>query len=89
VGSGAGRVLPGLLRRKSIARAAWTPVPTAALGRLFRRGMLVKTHPRLLWEDRYLPGPPRRDLGHRGHAVIRIAWPPPWMLCSSRPVRWE
>jgi hypothetical protein len=54
-------------------------------GKLFRHGVLVKTHPRLLWEDRYLTGPPRRDLGHRGNAVIRIAWPPPWMLCSCRP----
>ncbi len=35
---------------------AWTPAPTPALGRLFRRGVLVKTHPRLLWEDRYLTG---------------------------------
>jgi hypothetical protein len=29
--------------------------------------------PCLLWEDRYLTGPPRRDLGHCGNAIIRIA----------------
>ena len=34
-------------------------------GQLFRHGVLVKAHPRLLWEDRCLTGPPRRDLGHR------------------------
>ena len=76
-------------RRKSTTWAAWTPTPTPALDKLFRHGVLVKTHPRLLREDRYLTGPPRRDLGHGGNAVIRIAWPPPWVLCSSRPVRWE
>jgi len=27
------------------------------LGKLFRHGVLVKTHPRLLWEGNYLPGP--------------------------------
>ena len=59
------------------------------LGQLFRHGVLVKTHPRLLREGRYLTGPPSQDLGHRGNAISRIAWPPPWMLCSSRPVRWE
>jgi hypothetical protein len=32
-------------------------------GQLFCHGVLVKTHPRLLWEDRCLSGPPRRDLG--------------------------
>jgi hypothetical protein len=35
--------------------------------------VLVKTHPRLLWEHRYLTGPSRRDLGHRGNAISRIA----------------
>jgi hypothetical protein len=59
------------------------------LGKLFRHGVLVKAHPRLLGEDSYLTGPPRRDLGHRGNVVIRNAWRPAWMLCSSRPVRWE
>ena len=54
--------------------------PTPALGTLFRHGVLVKAHPRLLWEDRYLTGPPRGDLGYRGNAIIRIAWPPPRML---------
>jgi hypothetical protein len=29
-------------------------------GQPFRHGVLVKTHPRLLWEDRCLTGPPRR-----------------------------
>jgi hypothetical protein len=42
-------------------------------GQQFRDGVLVKTHPRLLWADRYLTGPLRRDLGHRGNAVSRIA----------------
>jgi len=42
-------------------------------GQLFRHGVLVKTHPRLLREDRYLTGPPRWDLGHRGNAISRIA----------------
>ena len=58
------------------------------LGKLFRHGVLVQAHPRLLWEGRYLTGPPRRDVGHGGNAVVRIAWPLPWLL-SSRPVRWE
>jgi hypothetical protein len=58
-------------------------------GQLFRHGVLVKTHPRLLWEDRYLTGLPVRDLGHRGNTIIRMAWLPPSMLCPSRPVRWE
>jgi hypothetical protein len=47
--------------------------------------VLVKAHPRLLWEDRYLTGPPRRDLGYRGNAIIRIAWPPPG--CFADPGR--
>ena len=42
-------------------------------GQLFRHGVLVKTRPRLLGEDSYLTGPPRRDLGHRGNAISRIA----------------
>jgi hypothetical protein len=42
-------------------------------GQLFRHGVLVKTRQRLLWEDRYLTGPPRRDLGHCGNAISRIA----------------
>jgi hypothetical protein len=33
------------------------PRPTPALGKLSRHGVLVKAHPRLLWEDRYLTGP--------------------------------
>src|SRR5262249_33725892 len=41
------------------------------LGKLFRHGVLVKTHPRLLWEGNYLPGPaapgsrPWRQRGHQ------------------------
>jgi hypothetical protein len=27
----------------------------------------------LLWEDRYLTGPPCRDLGHRSYAISRMA----------------
>jgi hypothetical protein len=42
-------------------------------GQLFRHGVLGQAHPRLLWEDRYLTGPPRRDLGHCGNAISRIA----------------
>jgi hypothetical protein len=71
-GFGAETVLLGLPGR---------PRPAPALGKLFRHGVLVKAHPRLLWEDRYLTGPSRRDLGYRGNAIIRIAWPPPRMLC--------
>ena len=40
------------------------------LGKLFRHGVLVKTHPRLLWEGKYLTGPPRRGSRpwrQRGH----------------------
>ena len=48
-------------------------MPTPALAQLFRHGVLVKTRPRLLGEDSYLTGPPRRDLGHRGNAISRIA----------------
>ena len=42
-------------------------------GQQFRHGVLVKTRPRLMGEDSYLTGPPRRDLGHRGNAISRIA----------------
>jgi hypothetical protein len=63
-GEVAGTVLLGLPGR---------PRPTPALGKLFRHGVLVKAHPRLLWEDSYLAGPPRRDLGHHGNAVLRFA----------------
>jgi hypothetical protein len=37
---------------------------------LFHHGVLVKTHPRLLWEGNYLTGPPRRGprpWRQRGH----------------------
>jgi len=40
------------------------------LGKLFGHGVLVKTHPRLLWEGRCLTGPPRRGSRpwrQRGH----------------------
>ena len=59
------------------------------LGKLFRHGVLVKAHPRLLREGRYLTGPPRRRSRlwrQRGHQDCTA---PSWMLCSSRPVRWE
>ena len=56
------------------------PRPAPALGTLFRYGVLVKAHPCLLWEDSYLTGPPRRDLGYRGNAIIRMAWLPPRVL---------
>ena len=55
----------------------------SALGKL-RDGVLVQTHRRLPWEGSYLTGPPRRDVGHRGNAVIRIAWPLPWLLSPGR-----
>jgi len=45
--------------------------------------VLVNAHPRLLGEESYLAGPPRRDLGHRDHVVIKIPWRPGWMGCSS------
>jgi hypothetical protein len=49
-------------------------------GQAVPHGVLVKAHPHLLWEDRYLTRPPRGDLGYRGSAIIRMAWPPPRML---------
>ena len=63
-GFGAQRGLLGLPGR---------PRRAPPLGKLFHHGVLVKTHPRLLEEDSYLTGPPRRDLGHRGNAISRIA----------------
>ena len=46
------------------------PRRAPALGKLFRRGVLVKTRPRLVWEGKYLTGPPRggsRPWRQRGH----------------------
>jgi hypothetical protein len=66
---------------KQYCLGCWTPAPDSGAGQAVPHGVLVKANPRLLWEDRYLTGPPRGDLGYRGNAIIRIAWPPPRMLC--------
>ena len=61
VGSAPKRGLLGLLGR---------PRRAPPLGKLFRHGVLVKTHPRLLLEGKYVIGPPRRGSRpwrQRGH----------------------
>ena len=59
------------------------------LGKLFRHGVLVQAHPRLLWEGNYLPG--LAAPGISAMAAARSAGLQAAILdvCSSRPVRWE
>ena len=80
VGSAPNGGLPGLPGR---------PRRAPPLGKLFRHGVLVKTHPRLLWEGNYLPG--LAAPGISAMAAARSAGLQAAILdvCSSRPVRWE